>query len=44
MRDKNLTPGQLKFIWRNYLETRALVITAGAVGFAVGMLAGHWWG
>lgn len=43
MRDKNLTPGQFKFIWRNYLETRALVITAASVGFVLGAVVGHWW-
>lgn len=44
MKDKNLTPGQLRFIWRNYLETRALVITAASVGFVLGAVVGSWWG
>lgn len=42
MKDKNLTLGQFKFIWRNYLETRALVITAASVGFALGALTVRW--
>lgn len=42
MKDKNLTPGQFKFIWR-FLETRALVITAASIGFVLGAVVGHWW-
>lgn len=41
MKDKNITPGQLRFVWR-FLETRGLVITAASVGFALGALTGRW--
>ena len=42
MKDNNLTPGQLRFIWR-FLETRALVITAASVGFVLGAVVGWFW-
>lgn len=44
MKDNNLTPGQLGFVWNRFLETRALVITAASVGFALGAVVGAWWG
>jgi hypothetical protein len=40
MKDRNLTLGQLRFIWRNFLEARALLAAGFVGGVVVGRLLG----
>ena len=37
MKDKNLTAGQFRFVWNNFLETRAIAALALVVGILIGV-------
>lgn len=39
MKDRNVTPGQMRFVWR-FMETRVLVLAAGCAGLLLGFVLG----
>ena len=42
MKDKNLTAGQFRFVWNNFLETRAIAALALVLGVLIGAALGYW--
>lgn len=41
MKDKNLTRGQFRFVWNNFLETRAIALLALVLGVLIGVGIRH---